>query len=587
MYSIATPHLGSRFIPSIPTENAVGAPKPTPQITGQRHPELREDHHNEHRQNVCFLASTTISSIETGPFSISAIVPAWSIPQTHPSAFLFGVDVINSNGTLKVPWIHFLALTTCLKAHNASSSRRNTTTEGYPMGSTPVIRLNDVGEPEEDLIVDWDALMRLACDNLHAPVSTGKWSPQIFERTRLVRFFEVGDTSLVVSLTHVPRNHGNERWSDQMAEMTRKISSQVATMKYIASHTTIPSPRIIQFSTNPDGDGVGAPYIITTEIEGVQLDTVWSHMNDDERKIVLRQIVDILIQLSFHRFDKIGSLFMKKGLPETSKDSYYIGPKVCSGDINRHVSRASSSAVYTSAVDYWLTCVNSCLDALGESEFGGFSSAFRYAHLWFLRSLIPALYDITLDSTGFPLLPGDFSARNIMLTNVDSEPRITGIINWEYSSTAPTSSFAQYPSFITDQIEVHQDHHRRERNKGDQETFEMLLKEAETTSGRKMRIAPIFPSTKGIYLFEQVVSYDDSLEFLFHLFRHIFGDDEDDDEFEDGTGSHRTRESSFEYRYCEAIMRKGVLKTKTDQLDREEQIVKQARLILGKDVLSV
>ena len=60
-----------------------------------------------------------------------------------------------------------------------------------------------------------------------------------------------------------------------------------------------------------------------------------------------------------------------------------------------------------------------------------------------MRSLIPALYDTSLDTTGFPLCPADFHSQNIMISDADTSPRITVVIDWAFSGTHATSSFAQ------------------------------------------------------------------------------------------------------------------------------------------------
>jgi hypothetical protein len=57
-----------------------------------------------------------------------------------------------------------------------------------------------------------------------------------------------------------------------------------------------------------------------------------------------------------------------------------------------------------------------------------------------IRSIQNAV-DPFFDSAGFPLFTADFHWQNTMVIDVEFNPRITAVIDWELS-TLPTSSFA-------------------------------------------------------------------------------------------------------------------------------------------------
>ncbi|TQN74727.1 Altered inheritance of mitochondria protein 9 [Colletotrichum shisoi] len=102
-----------------------------------------------------------------------------------------------------------------------------------------------------------------------------------------------------------------------------KVRYEVATMRYVAAHTTIPVPRVYHYGTaaeNPTGLG---PFII---MDFVNHDQTMSHaLNDPSRGIashhrldpdiseeklefLYRQMADIVLQLSTLTFPRIGSL---------------------------------------------------------------------------------------------------------------------------------------------------------------------------------------------------------------------------------------------------------------------------------------
>jgi hypothetical protein len=76
-----------------------------------------------------------------------------------------------------------------------------------------------------------------------------------------------------------------------------------------------------------------------TKVDGVALSSIWDDMKDAKREIVLRQVVDILLELASQRFDKVGMLFQQ-------------GSHADSGTLDRRYNRRRP---LTSVIDYWLT----------------------------------------------------------------------------------------------------------------------------------------------------------------------------------------------------------------------------------------
>ena len=72
---------------------------------------------------------------------------------------------------------------------------------------------------------------------------------------------------------------------------------------------------------------------------------------------------------------------------------------------------------------------------------------------------------------------GDFHSQNILIVDADTSPRISGVIDWEFSSTDGTSSFSTYPLFIVDNPMW--EHPLRTRNVRDRATFISPMREAE------------------------------------------------------------------------------------------------------------
>lgn len=116
----------------------------------------------------------------------------------------------------------------------------------------------------------------------------------------------------------------------------QKTQNEVAVMRFIQNHTTIPIPKIIG-SDVADGEFEGlGPYIIMEFIEGISLDDLlleadgeWALRKDcpiDTIKGIYRQIASIYLQLYQHSFSKIGSLSVAEGDGVAASWSVTSGP---------------------------------------------------------------------------------------------------------------------------------------------------------------------------------------------------------------------------------------------------------------------
>ena len=242
-----------------------------------------------------------------------------------------------------------------------------------------------------------------------------------------------------------------------------------------------------------------------SKVEGTALFSVWNEMEDDKRDAVLRQVVDILLELSSHRFDKMGALFKGDGV---GKNAWYLKPESLIMEPDENSDNESLSGImHSSGTDYWISYCNDRIPEALNNNFGRRNKPYEYFGLWFLRSLVPSLYDNSLDASAFPLLPGDLHSQNILLTNLDSDPRIMAVIDWEFTATAPTSSFAQYPLFIVDNPEWDDDHPQRSRNPRDQAKFNAFMYEAESRLDRDHRLSNAFTNCHNLYLFLQCIQF--------------------------------------------------------------------------------
>ncbi|KAJ7057112.1 hypothetical protein C8F01DRAFT_992114, partial [Mycena amicta] len=87
-----------------------------------------------------------------------------------------------------------------------------------------------------------------------------------------------------------------------------KVESEIATIQYIASHTSIPTPRVYGWNSD-DSSPVGLEYMILEKISGVSASDVWDTLPLELRQVTVCEVADYIIQLFRIRFETGGSLY--------------------------------------------------------------------------------------------------------------------------------------------------------------------------------------------------------------------------------------------------------------------------------------
>lgn len=258
--------------------------------------------------------------------------------------------------------------------------------------------------------------------------SAGKVVLKIGGSYNIVHIVQLDDFKLVI---RVPATG----WGDGMTQMAaRALESQVATLRLIASKTTIPVPKIYAFDTTSNNE-INAPYVCMSFVSGETASKAWFDKSslvplETRRLRTLTSLSQALAQLSQFSFDKIGSVH------ETSDGSITIGPCYDWHENSDGTIRVVASGPFNSTADYLLE--HSPKEDL-TSEWG--TAATKLLDV--LISHFPAQ-----DSTeGFVMSLPDFDSQNVM---VDENGYVTGIIDWDLVQTVPRCvGYCRYPGWIT------------------------------------------------------------------------------------------------------------------------------------------
>ena len=238
------------------------------------------------------------------------------------------------------------------------------------------------------------------------------------------------------------------RWSciarlSRSTESTAKLSSEVATMKYVRAQTGILVPEVYCYDFSPT-NSVGIQFIVLEHIQGRHLYRIWDDLTVDHKKFALSQIATVLGQLAQLKFPQIGSL---------QKD-FTLGPLLhMSNPTGDFKCITVASGPFTSTFDYLDSIIEAELTPRRESQGEDVTSL-----LLNVRSILQA-YNIRHASSRsiappFRLLHADFDGQNMLFTDPKhtngAPPRLTGIVDWEHAHTAPVYFLYEYPIFIQD-----------------------------------------------------------------------------------------------------------------------------------------
>ncbi|KAK0640942.1 kinase-like domain-containing protein [Cercophora newfieldiana] len=202
----------------------------------------------------------------------------------------------------------------------------------------------------------------------------------------------------------------------------RKLESEVAAMRVIASKTTIPIPRLIAYAVS-DGREPLSSFLILEFVNGQRLDPgKLKNLPEEQQTNLYSSLADIYIQLRRLEFPSIGCL-------ESGPEGIQVTKKAISQDINMQelegLQPSSIQALYYEP-DERLTVY--------EEDQGG--NALYHLHLF--RQYAQQWADPLLDHGPFVMVHGDLEPFNLI---VNDDMKIISVLDWEWSRVVPRQFF--------------------------------------------------------------------------------------------------------------------------------------------------
>lgn len=252
-----------------------------------------------------------------------------------------------------------------------------------------------------------------------------------------------------------------------------KTASEVATLSYLASHTSIPVPRVLAHNSCASSSTLRFEWILMTRLRGVPLKSLWasSSLSWSDRLTLTSTIAGYVDQMRMIRSPFLGSLYFSHDADDAKAmlatpgkvpsfeileeaPKYSIGP-ICAIPFfyNNRIHLASDLGPWRSAYP-WMeaqirllaACANATIEGMTrDASFDEDDMAECRGRLASTKALLSLLTDtntFNLSSTlspsdpeTFVLYHGDLSMNNILVD--PTTHKITGIVDWECVSFVP------------------------------------------------------------------------------------------------------------------------------------------------------
>lgn len=236
--------------------------------------------------------------------------------------------------------------------------------------------------------------------------------------------FEIAFSDSLQWIARVRLPEGNAGEKDYIET---SMLSEIATLRFVASRTTVPVPTMYHFNVDASND-FGFRYLLMQALPGRHFQSGLARSVPEKHFDTLTdQLADYYDQLSHLRFDRIGRLWCGRTAEE--QPSLIPVPNV--------------GGPFSSSIEYFYALRKSHNRTI-QTEHAGDKEWMTSA--WILEQALPSMIVEDFIHGPFPLCHIDLHYNNIL---IDDDFNITGIIDWSDSQTVPLESFLISPEFVT------------------------------------------------------------------------------------------------------------------------------------------
>ena len=296
-----------------------------------------------------------------------------------------------------------------------------------------------------------------------------------------------------------------------------RYECMIATVEYVATHTTLPVPRIHQYDLTSDNILL-RPYILMDCLPGKPLSSCIDSLNDTQIRGLVRQWAQFTMDLSTLQFPRIGTL-------RKENDTFVINPLLPEAldDPTDNLGPFGSVADYLFA----MSDVKKRKIASEDTNPHTYGNFLRSS---LLESLIPFFLLPNYLNSPFVLSHRNLDLQSIL---VDTSGRLTGILSWQNAAILPLQSHIRVPDSLNTEFmppsEVTSQTARIRFSHRFRPYFEKAMIQAGAQS--KWNTEELIDRSLMFVLFERAILRAKDERFLPALWEHIFGNAAGAEEF--------------------------------------------------------
>ena len=223
------------------------------------------------------------------------------------------------------------------------------------------------------------------------------------------------------------------RFNRNPKEHAGVMMSAIKTMEYVRRHTTIPVPEPIYQDFDRDSE-VGARFTLSEKMQGETLADIWEEMGLHFKIAVVKQIADVVVQLSHLTFDRIGCL------REQEVGIYHCVASDGTG-------RGPFNTLEEFACDFESVSIEFAkgLPSRVRNVSAGIRAALRH------QGIASKHNDLRFKAP-FRLIHPHLEASNLLFTWEDRSqtPQLSTVLDWDWAYTGPLYDLFEYPEFSRD-----------------------------------------------------------------------------------------------------------------------------------------
>lgn len=226
-------------------------------------------------------------------------------------------------------------------------------------------------------------------------------------------------------------------------ESLYKAESELAATEYVRKHTKVPVPETF-FVNHNRNHVVGSEFVLMEKMEGVKLCDLYDDIPLEHKISVIEQLAEMVFQLSELKFEKMGSL----------NSEFVVGPLLNPWK-GTYEMYQDIEGPFTNVWDFFSAGLNE--KRLHRPQL------LMELYPEIKEFLQPVVADLASNYQSlqppYRLVHSDLQLYNILVTQDDKTqpPKITGIIDWDWSFIGPLYYLFEFPEAITGNVTEDED----------------------------------------------------------------------------------------------------------------------------------